>query len=350
MNINATRVAVAISISMVCNVSIAAEQAFPPNLKALAREWTQYVLSLPTTVNPFMEGPTDDRCRIGQHGGYWFLAGLSNEPQTTRTCTMPTRRWLFFPVVNVIDASTGETAAELLPKITPCLDAATDLLVELDGVPLTIGESNRVTSDGFNVVLPAGNLYGVAPQTVRPVVSDGYYVLLSPLDAGAHTLHVEGTVPGVCADLPNGFSVNLTYHLNVTAGTQLVATTHETEPNDACLNAQDLQSTAVPAKVAGYKELGGVDFFRFSVAPGTQLKATLSGDSSQSTPLQSTLVGVFSAGCTLRKSSSAIGASSSVSFTVPPDGTVIMGVSACCDLNFTGSGTLEGAYLLEISK
>jgi hypothetical protein len=222
MNISSFRIALAFSISMAISAAVAVEptQLFPANRPALAREWTQYVLSLPSSVNPAFEGATDDRCRIGQHGAYWFLAAFSNATPT-RTCTMPTRRFLFFPIVNVIDASTGETVSELLPKITPCLDAAENLLVTLDGEALTIGEGNRVTTPGFNVILPADNLYGVAPQEVRPVVTDGYYVVLPPLTAGTHTLHVEGTVPGVCTDLPTGFSVNITYNLNVRAGDAL---------------------------------------------------------------------------------------------------------------------------------
>jgi hypothetical protein len=35
-------------------------------------------------------------------------------------------------------------------------------------------------------------------------------------------------------------------------------------------------------------------------------------------------------------------------YTVPPDGASIIGVTACCDTNFSGSGTIEGAYVLNI--
>jgi len=35
-------------------------------------------------------------------------------------------------------------------------------------------------------------------------------------------------------------------------------------------------------------------------------------------------------------------------YTVPADGVSIIGVTACCDTNFSGSGTIEGAYVLNI--
>jgi hypothetical protein len=358
MNIRAISIAVAFSFSILSSVCSAASQQFPPNMNVLGREWGQYILSLPKSVNPFMEGPADDRCRIGQHGAYWFLGAQSNG-LTTRTCTMPTRRLLFFPVVSVISISTGETTpAELLSKISPCLDAATDMEVTLhgtglpvDGVDFPIGVSNRVTSPGFNVVLPADNLYDVIPQVARPAVTDGYYVLLSPLGRGTYSLRVKGTVPGVCTDLPTGFAVDVTYQLKVSPGTPLLSgDTDEIEPNSTCQSAQDLQSTAIPTTVAGYKAVGDVDFFKFSATPGAQLTASLGGDVSHATPLQSTAVGVFSSACAQLTSNSTIGGSTSADFTVPADGKFIVAATACCDLSFTGSGTLEGAYLLNVSE
>lgn len=208
-------IAAASGFALLAQQAAVAEQLTPP--KSLGAEWGQYFLALPSSVNPLYEGATDDRCRFGQHGPYWILGGYGPPPQT-RTCTLPTGRKIFFPVVNLLDISTGENPTELLAKITPCIDAASGLQVKLDGVDVPVGAANRITSAAFKVVLPAGNLFGAPPQALRTVVTDGYYVLLSALSEGAHTLKVKGTVPGVCTDEPSGFTVDLTYNLKVTKG------------------------------------------------------------------------------------------------------------------------------------
>ena len=42
--------------------------------KQLSAEWWQWVLSVPTSVNPLLD-PTGGNCMIGQRGATWFLAG-----------------------------------------------------------------------------------------------------------------------------------------------------------------------------------------------------------------------------------------------------------------------------------
>ena len=127
----------------------------------------------------------------------------------------------------------------------------------------------------------------------------------------------------------------------------------EIEPNNPCGNAQDLRSAAFPVQVTGYKTQpfgDAVDFYQFSAAPGTQLQAALSGDSSQPNPLTAFGVGVYTSDCPEYPNYIAFTnySTARVDFTVPADGTFIIGVTACCDISFTGSGTIEGAYVLAV--
>jgi hypothetical protein len=127
----------------------------------------------------------------------------------------------------------------------------------------------------------------------------------------------------------------------------------EFEPNNTCIGAQSLLGASFPLRVEGYKtqsDADAVDYFRFAAAPGTRLRVTLTGDPTKSNPLTAYVIGLFPSNCP--SSPSAISASifspANLDIVVPDDGTFVIGVTACCDLDFSGSGTIEGAYLLSL--
>ena len=62
-------------------------------------------------------------------------------------------------------------------------------------------------------------------------------------------------------------------------------------------------------------------------------------------------MGIFTSDCPISPSGSAfsIGSTAHLNFTVPNDGEFVIGVTACCDTNFSGSGTIEGAYVLAVT-
>ena len=77
----------------------------------------------------------------------------------------------------------------------------------------------RVTSDPFNVTLANNNILGVASGPTQGV-SDGWWIILNPLQAGNHTLHFIGTLgsPTVTPTLTSTnprFATEATYHLTV---------------------------------------------------------------------------------------------------------------------------------------
>jgi hypothetical protein len=55
-----------------------------------------------------------------------------------------------------------------------------------------------VQSPVFSVTLPEGNVVGtdVPSGTYAPMVADGYWLMLVPLSAGAHTIHFKGSITG----------------------------------------------------------------------------------------------------------------------------------------------------------
>src|SRR6266511_6207936 len=88
----------------------------------------------------------------------------------------------------------------------------------IDGVPLLNLHDYRVQSPIFSVTLPEENIpellldNPVPSGTYAPIVSDGYWLMLTPLSAGAHTIHFNGIVTGGPFV---GFEIDGTYHLTI---------------------------------------------------------------------------------------------------------------------------------------
>lgn len=190
---------------------------FGQPLSQWTAQWWELMLSLPFAVNPLAD-ETGASCMIGQRGDVWFLAGNfgGTAAPSTRTCSVPDGKALFFPVLNVVDVNTTtQTAAELRAETAPCLDAATQLTVVLDGQAVSrLYDKYRVRSVVFELALPDGNLFGIPAGVYSPAIDDGFYVMLRPLSVGAHTLHVVGVSAG-CPLIPFAFSTDVTYHLDV---------------------------------------------------------------------------------------------------------------------------------------
>ena len=173
-------------------------------------EWWQFILSLPAAVNPLLD--TGEQCAVGQHGPVWFLAGSLGEV-VTRTCTVPSGKALFVPVLNLVDINgTTQTARELRAEIAPCMDAVAGLSLEVDGQRVrNLAEDFHIRSAVFDITVPPGGL--LPPGTYSPVVDDGFYVMLKPLSVGSHTIHLSGASEGCPIQGP--FSVDVFYHLNI---------------------------------------------------------------------------------------------------------------------------------------
>src|SRR5260370_13606 len=78
----------------------------------------------------------------------------------------------------------------------------------LDGSPLAV---HRVQSPVFLIPYPKEAIFGLHAGTSTPNLADGYWVLLSPLSTGSHTIHFEaGSNAG-----SGSFAVDVTYNLTV---------------------------------------------------------------------------------------------------------------------------------------
>jgi hypothetical protein len=186
--------------------------------------WWQWLLSIPAATNPALDS-TGANCGQKQAGPLWFLAGNFGGPAVTRDCTVPAGKSIFFPLVNAIfGAGVGDCSptnprvpcnlADLRVAATASMDSVT-LEADLDGTPLDVS-NQRVQSPEFTVTYPNGNIVGVVRAgnvgrgTFMPNVGDGYWVMLTPLSPGSHTLHWRAEVTGGPFA---GEVIEVTYHL-----------------------------------------------------------------------------------------------------------------------------------------
>lgn len=218
----------------------------PPNSRPLGAtygewggRWWQWVAAQPTDVNPLLDS-TGENCAQGQSGPVWFLAGTSFTLPlgVERTCTIPTGKHLFFPVVNVgwwtlnsdvefclanFD-SVEECARQSIKDYMDYLMAnAEELSVTIDGKDVDLHITEQVLSpyrvvspSSFVFRLPLDNAYDVPADQCRPVdgeldcspgYSDGVFLMLAPLSSGEHTIRIVAS--------PN---LDVTYNLTVQGG------------------------------------------------------------------------------------------------------------------------------------
>jgi hypothetical protein len=144
----------------------------------------------------------------------FFLAGNFGGT-TIRSCTVPAEKALFFPVVNSFYGFLPfeEVDLQLARDYNKAqIDGASNLACEIDDVPVMNLEAYREQSPIFRAVLPADNIFG-APEfggmPIDPTVDEGIYLMIKPLPAGQHTIHIHACLND-CA-----FELDVTYHLTV---------------------------------------------------------------------------------------------------------------------------------------
>jgi hypothetical protein len=216
-----TIVAIGLGLIMPLNMAFADRDSF----NTLSANWWQWATSIPTSKNPLLD-TTGSHCMVGQHGSIWFLAGVSGGGTTTRTCSVPADKVIFFPVINSVNINTpnicgqgpeNRSVEDLRASSATFIDGATNLSVELDGKEITA--LRRVQSQVFAVALPEDHLFdapcndaglGNVPERIySPSVDDGFYVKLNPLKKGDHTLRFHAENPS------QNFVEDVTYKLTV---------------------------------------------------------------------------------------------------------------------------------------
>jgi hypothetical protein len=192
-----------------------------------ARYW-ENILSLPANLNP-----VNGNCQGGLLGGdnqppnstglhVWFLPHTFDVNPITRSCNIPANKWLFFPLMTAIaynDARGVEPLPQLRLRISNVLDTVTSLTCVVDGVVCSATyavdlKSFRASSPAFSInqanrktaLTPPG--FTAAPADGQLIVTDGYWILLTPLPVGQHVVRFGGRTA-------TGAGYDITYNINV---------------------------------------------------------------------------------------------------------------------------------------
>jgi hypothetical protein len=193
--------------------TVVAVQTYGATYGELSARWWQWLLSIPAAVNPNLDA-TGANCAQGQYDDVWFLAGAFGGT-VTRSCTIPANKPVFFPLINTIafKPNGNETLIDLRRLAAAFIDTVAELDCSMDGVACFKDPSSfRVRSPSFTVIAPSNGVVPPGklsvPGNTDSIVSDGYWVLITPPTPGMHVIHVRATTG-------DGFSLDVTYNLTV---------------------------------------------------------------------------------------------------------------------------------------
>jgi hypothetical protein len=183
-----------------------------------AASWWKWAVGQPIAVNPIKD-TTGEHCAKGQPAfGVWYLAGSDSTEPVRRSCTVPKFRTLLFPVLNVIapwipdnpQDIAGPADLDALRTSARRITDASDLKLTIDGVEVRNIQRFYEESTLITVTLPNNNIFGVeGGKSIDPGVDAGYYVAVSGLLPGKHTLAWSGHSDALL------FSQDITYAITI---------------------------------------------------------------------------------------------------------------------------------------
>ena len=165
-----------------------------------------------------------------QSGPVYYLPG-TNDGFAERSITMPAGKSILFPVINNMhdfpcpDKGYGPDPDQtvesfLLENAGRAIDRAQNMVVMLDGNPVEVKRSHRITTDLFYFKGDPGLAHcydACITGDAQAAVSDGYWMMLRPLEPGVHTLQFGGEVKDFA------YSTNTIYHITVRSDSIQVA-------------------------------------------------------------------------------------------------------------------------------
>lgn len=164
----------------------------------LSAAWWKWAMASPDESNP-VQDTSGAHCDVDQQGSVWFLAGGFGSSKIKRSCAIPVGKYIFFPIINMAYWQPREVGNRYTCENAKALaavnnDNALELFVELDGVavenPKRFRARTKQCFDIFERVPKNLNSYNAYPSA-----SDGYWLLLRPLQKGKHTIKFGGRYP-----------------------------------------------------------------------------------------------------------------------------------------------------------
>ena len=154
--------------------------------------WWQWAFAQPDGLRAYQD-PTGAACTQGQQGAVWFLAGTSGSDAVKRRCAVPKGKYLFFPVINMVNFSPRGAhlpCAEVQAGAAANNDHLQHAIVKLDGVVVPdVARFRARTEKCFDLFARARYIEDSSIYT--PAASDGYWLMVEPPSPGHHRLSVR---------------------------------------------------------------------------------------------------------------------------------------------------------------
>ncbi len=184
-----------------------------------ATAWWQWALSVPADSNPVTD-TTGQFAGEGQSGPVWFVAGTFGDSAERyfsvpagKALLVPIHVWIFGAIAGDCEPSNPGVSCDI-PTLRAAAAAAVSSVqtmdVFIDGQPVPDLASFRAKSPGgFDVTLPPDAVLGLPTGTFGPNVEDGYWLMLTPLQPGTHTIAIHVVNP------PFGLDYTVIAHITV---------------------------------------------------------------------------------------------------------------------------------------
>jgi hypothetical protein len=230
---NATKLVVMLTVLLIAGSASMAQQQgtvqiVPPSAKFRGKtysEWAasfwQWMMALPLEGHPAIDDPAFV-FGAGQSGSVWYWA--APDGPLTRTVTLAQGKALFLTIRDV-ETSTleeppffGATEAEQRANSKFFADHIVNVFCVIDGVPVQNLQGFRFSTPQFRFTAPTPWIFGAVGGT-GTAVGDGYFLMLTSIPKGTHTIHYGGTFhfePGELGDEAFDFPKDITIQLTVT--------------------------------------------------------------------------------------------------------------------------------------
>ena len=131
---------------------------------------------------------------------------------------LPAGKALFCPIVNIICSElTGDEAdqlEEICDQVVNDYIPVDSLSASIDGDPVEDLNGYRTKSPEFDIgPLPIPNITHAPVGSEAPAVTDGYYLLLAPMDEGEHDVEFSGKI--VAPDYGIDWTLIVSYEFTV---------------------------------------------------------------------------------------------------------------------------------------
>ena len=157
-------------------------------------EWWKWCYAEPLSSSPITDNDGKFASRYQEDPNVWFLGGTAGG-YAERTCTVPSGKSLFFPIVNdfisFAEYEQLKTEDELKSYSKADLDTTSICEVNIDDYQLDKTYCCRFQSDPFHMRVPIPTSEGMV-YTDTVGVTDGYWAFIKNLSAGRHSLLING--------------------------------------------------------------------------------------------------------------------------------------------------------------